>query len=163
MMASGLAMSLPLSANSSTSSLTPTGTTTSTSTHTTAGTKRPPSDPSDPSAPAPAPRPKPKKKKTKSARDQPKRFICDFGGCGRAFARQFNLQTHAKSHLNIRDYDCAHCDKKFSRRHDRGRHCAAVHPEAVNEDLGGRGGRDGEGEEEGSGEEYPDVSGLVLP
>ena len=160
--ASGLTMSVPISVSSSTSSHTPTGTATPSTSH----HKRLAS--SDPSAGPPASKPK-RKKKAKPSKDQPKRFICDFESCGRAFARQFNLQTHAKSHLNIRDYDCAHCDKKFSRRHDRGRHCAAVHPEAANEDLqvnrGTRveGGEEGEEGEEGSGEEYPDVSGLVLP
>lgn len=45
----------------------------------------------------------PRKKAGKSLKDQPKRFVCEFEGCGRAFARAFNLQTHEKSHLNIRD------------------------------------------------------------
>ena len=150
---SGLALSMPLSASSSASSLTPTGTATSSSHKRSLA-------PADPAAAARAKAP-PKKKKAKPAKDQPKRFLCEFDGCGRAFARQFNLQTHSKSHYNIRDYDCAHCDKKFSRRHDRGRHCAAVHPEAVNEDLGARAPRTED--EDGSGEEYPDVTGLVLP
>lgn len=100
--------------------------------------------------------PKPKKK-AKSSKDQPKRFICEFEDCGRAFARAFNLQTHEKSHLNIRDFACAHCDKRFSRRHDRGRHCAAVHPEAINEDLAHRDA----GMEDRSSEEYPDMKPVL--
>lgn len=64
---------------------------------------------------------KPKKKNTT------KRFLCPHPGCGRAFARNFNLGSHVKSHLGIREFDCPRCPKKFSRRHDRARHCAAVH------------------------------------
>ncbi|GAA5900043.1 hypothetical protein JCM5296_002039, partial [Sporobolomyces johnsonii] len=30
--------------------------------------------------------------------------------------------------------DCPHCPKKFSRRHDRARHCAAVHDSHVDRD-----------------------------
>ncbi|SCV66902.1 BQ2448_5548 [Microbotryum intermedium] len=56
-----------------------------------------------------------------------KRFVCPYEDCGRAFSRNFNMQSHLKSHLNIRDFDCPCCPKKFSRRHDRARHCAAVH------------------------------------
>ncbi len=56
-----------------------------------------------------------------------KRFLCPHPGCGRAFARNFNLGSHVKSHLGIRDFNCPQCPKKFSRRHDRARHCAAVH------------------------------------
>ena len=63
----------------------------------------------------------PKKKNTT------KRFLCPHPGCGRAFARNFNLGSHVKSHLGIRDFNCPECPKKFSRRHDRARHCAAVH------------------------------------
>lgn len=29
--------------------------------------------------------------------------ICPHDGCGRAFARNFNMQSHLKSHLGIRD------------------------------------------------------------
>ncbi|GAA6030967.1 hypothetical protein JCM8097_008960 [Rhodosporidiobolus ruineniae] len=67
-------------------------------------------------------------------KDQVKRFICPFGGCGRAFARNFNMQSHYRSHLGVRDFDCPHCPKKFSRRHDRARHCAAVHDSHVDRD-----------------------------
>lgn len=62
-----------------------------------------------------------------SSRPHSKRFVCPHPGCGRAFARNFNMQSHLKSHLGIREFDCPHCPKKFSRKHDRARHCAAVH------------------------------------
>ncbi|BGP34737.1 hypothetical protein JCM10296v2_006559 [Rhodotorula toruloides] len=60
-------------------------------------------------------------------KEQPKRFVCPHPGCGRPFTRNFNMQSHYKSHLGIREFDCPACPKKFSRRHDRARHCAAVH------------------------------------
>lgn len=74
---------------------------------------------------------KAKKAKSASAEEAAggagKRFYCPQRDCGRAFARNFNMQSHLKSHLGIREFDCPHCSKKFSRRHDRARHCTAVH------------------------------------
>ncbi|GAA5879463.1 hypothetical protein JCM1840_007047 [Sporobolomyces johnsonii] len=72
--------------------------------------------------------------KRASKKDQVKRFVCPHPGCGRGFARNFNMQSHHKSHLGIREFDCPHCPKKFSRRHDRARHCAAVHDSHVDRD-----------------------------
>ncbi|KAM0753577.1 hypothetical protein T439DRAFT_284993, partial [Meredithblackwellia eburnea MCA 4105] len=43
------------------------------------------------------------------------------------FARNFNLQSHIKSHMGVRDFKCPECPKSFSRRHDCARHCIAVH------------------------------------
>ncbi|BGP27052.1 zinc finger, C2H5-type domain containing protein [Rhodotorula toruloides] len=60
-------------------------------------------------------------------KEQPKRFVCPHPGCGRPFSRNFNMRTHYQSHLGIREFECPACPKKFSRRHDRARHCAAVH------------------------------------
>ncbi|SCZ95713.1 BZ3500_MvSof-1268-A1-R1_Chr8-1g09747 [Microbotryum saponariae] len=62
-----------------------------------------------------------------TGKSETKRFVCPYEDCGRAFSRNFNMQSHLKSHLNIRDFNCPCCPKKFSRRHDRARHCAAVH------------------------------------
>ncbi|GAA5942662.1 uncharacterized protein JCM15063_000854 [Sporobolomyces koalae] len=72
--------------------------------------------------------------KRPAKKDQVKRFICPHPGCGRAFARNFNMQSHHKSHLGIREFTCPHCPKKFSRRHDRARHCSAVHDAHVDRD-----------------------------
>ncbi|GAA5954105.1 hypothetical protein JCM3765_005291 [Sporobolomyces pararoseus] len=81
--------------------------------------------------------------KRPAKKDQVKKFICPHPGCGRGFARNFNMQSHHKSHLGIREFDCPHCPKKFSRRHDRARHCSAVHDSRVDRDgnvTGGTGG-----------------------
>ncbi|BGP57735.1 hypothetical protein JCM8202_002388 [Rhodotorula sphaerocarpa] len=64
-------------------------------------------------------------------KDQSRRFTCPHPGCGRGFARNFNMQSHYKSHLGVREYDCLWCTKKFSRRHDRARHCTTVHEAVV--------------------------------
>ncbi|KAK4057351.1 hypothetical protein OIO90_001417 [Microbotryomycetes sp. JL221] len=71
-------------------------------------------------------------KKPRKPRSTVKRFVCPQTGCGRAFARNFNMQSHLKSHFDLREWDCPVCPKKFSRRHDRGRHCSTVH--GINKD-----------------------------
>lgn len=42
-------------------------------------------------------------KKTAAGKNSSRRFMCPHEGCGRAFARNFNMQSHLKSHLGIRD------------------------------------------------------------
>ncbi|GAA5832089.1 hypothetical protein JCM11251_002816 [Rhodosporidiobolus azoricus] len=86
----------------------------------------------------------------RGGKEQVKRFVCPFEGCGRGFARNFNMQSHYASHLGVRNFTCPHCPKKFSRRHDRARHCAAVHDSHVDRDgnilgLGGSGSGSAEG------------------
>ncbi|KPV72568.1 uncharacterized protein RHOBADRAFT_65567 [Rhodotorula graminis WP1] len=41
------------------------------------------------------------------------------------------MASHYKSHLGVREFQCPVCPKMFSRRHDRARHCAAVHDEHI--------------------------------
>ncbi|TNY21322.1 hypothetical protein DMC30DRAFT_395271 [Rhodotorula diobovata] len=70
-------------------------------------------------------------KRRPAKKEQVRRFTCPHPGCGRAFARNFNMASHYKSHLGVREFQCPMCPKMFSRRHDRARHCAAVHDEQV--------------------------------
>ena len=59
-----------------------------------------------------------------------KKFICSYPGCKQGFSRNFNLSTHYNTHLGVKPFPCTHCPKSFSRRHDCGRHIAAVHSNA---------------------------------
>ncbi|GAA6009137.1 hypothetical protein JCM11491_005766 [Sporobolomyces phaffii] len=95
--------------------------------------------------------------KRPTKKDQVKKFICPHPGCGRAFARNFNMQSHHKSHLGIREFNCPHCPKKFSRRHDRARHCSAVHDSRVDREGNVTGGHTASTcSESPSAEEYDD-------
>lgn len=60
-----------------------------------------------------------------------KRFVCD--SCGKTFDRQFNLRTHAMTHIKPEDRErpfvCpwAACSKPFSRKYDAERHYRSIH------------------------------------
>ncbi|GAA5926436.1 uncharacterized protein JCM15063_000276 [Sporobolomyces koalae] len=71
--------------------------------------------------------PRVRTKPTKSREPPEKKFTCPHPACGRAFARQFNLNSHIKSHQGIREFKCPECNKLFSRKHDCTRHCIAIH------------------------------------
>ena len=64
----------------------------------------------------------------------PKKFICDYPGCGQRFTRNSNktypaflcselmVRTHMLTHKNERPHVCPHCQKDFTRQHDWKRH-----------------------------------------
>jgi Zinc finger, C2H2 type len=55
----------------------------------------------------------------------PKKFVCDFPGCGQRFTRNSNKTTHMLTHTNSRPHVCPHCRKDFTRQHDWKRHMVA--------------------------------------
>jgi len=52
----------------------------------------------------------------------PKKFVCDYPGCGQRFTRNSNKTTHMLTHTNERPHVCPHCKKDFTRQHDWKRH-----------------------------------------
>ncbi|POY72269.1 hypothetical protein BMF94_4703 [Rhodotorula taiwanensis] len=68
-----------------------------------------------------------KRRKSEADGELEKKFTCPHPSCGRAFARNFNLQAHIKSHQGIREFKCPECFKLFSRKHDCTRHCISIH------------------------------------
>lgn len=76
------------------------------------------------------PPPEQRKRKSSSSDCEPvRRFSCKHPGCDKAFARLFNLNTHAKTHDPNREkpFACKECAKSFARKHDLFRHEASVH------------------------------------
>ncbi|KAI9364516.1 hypothetical protein DFJ73DRAFT_620011 [Zopfochytrium polystomum] len=51
-------------------------------------------------------------------------FMCPIEGCGKIFARKFNLKTHLNTHdpERARPFQCPDCEKTFVRFHDLDRH-----------------------------------------
>lgn len=63
----------------------------------------------------------------------PKKFVCDYPGCGQRFTRNSNktyylccggvdFRTHMLTHKNERPHVCPRCQKDFTRQHDWKRH-----------------------------------------
>lgn len=52
----------------------------------------------------------------------PGNHLCLHPGCGKSFARLYNLTSHQKIHSNDRPFACSQCGRKFARQHDRNRH-----------------------------------------
>ena len=43
--------------------------------------------------------------------------VCTWRNCGKAFVRSSNLERHRKTvHLKSKDFQCTHCEKKFTRK-----------------------------------------------
>lgn len=47
--------------------------------------------------------------------------------CSAAFTQKANLKVHLKTHLNIREYQCPHCERYFSRNTFLKNHIMSVH------------------------------------
>ncbi|KAI8928166.1 hypothetical protein BC831DRAFT_397872 [Entophlyctis helioformis] len=59
--------------------------------------------------------------------------------CGQSFTRTFNLNSHLKSHENVKPYTCSDCGMAFTRRHDLNRHARQhVQDRPFNCDMCGR-------------------------
>lgn len=68
------------------------------------------------------PAPTPKRRRT-SASLLPKKFQCtETHICNKMFARKHDMLRHAKTHLNVKEFLCMDCHKKFARNDALGRH-----------------------------------------
>jgi hypothetical protein len=50
------------------------------------------------------------------------KYRCRYPNCDRDFGRKENIRAHVQTHLNDRQFLCAHCPKRFVRQHDLKRH-----------------------------------------
>ncbi|KAK4547213.1 hypothetical protein LTR36_001435 [Oleoguttula mirabilis] len=66
-----------------------------------------------------------------STAKRPKKYLCEYAHCGKAFDRPVRLQIHVRSHTNERPYACAEagCDKTFLRAEHLNRHVKDKHNE----------------------------------
>ncbi|KAG0249746.1 hypothetical protein DFQ27_009814 [Actinomortierella ambigua] len=53
--------------------------------------------------------------------------VCLYPKCGKEFTRQYNLQSHTRTHSDERPFVCRECGKAFGRKHDMDRHRRCKH------------------------------------
>lgn len=56
-----------------------------------------------------------------------KNLLCDFEGCRRAFSHNWDLETHKKRHLNIRDHKCRICGASYFKSNALRHHFMSIH------------------------------------
>ncbi|KAF2771047.1 hypothetical protein EJ03DRAFT_258313, partial [Teratosphaeria nubilosa] len=66
---------------------------------------------------------------TSRSSKRPKKYVCEYAGCGKAFDRPVRLEVHTRSHTNDRPYTCEHggCGKTFLRVEHLKRHMVDKH------------------------------------
>ncbi|KAH9822891.1 transcription factor IIIA-like [Teratosphaeria destructans] len=66
---------------------------------------------------------------SRSSSKRPKKYVCEYEGCGKAFDRPVRLEIHTRSHTNHRPYACDHddCGKTFLRLEHLKRHMVDKH------------------------------------
>jgi general transcription factor IIIA len=64
-----------------------------------------------------------------SSSKRPKKYVCTYESCGKAFDRPVRLQMHIRSHTNERPFPCTEegCDKSFLRNEHLKAHVKAKH------------------------------------
>ncbi|KAF9608211.1 hypothetical protein IFM89_007833 [Coptis chinensis] len=56
-----------------------------------------------------------------------KPYVCPNEGCGKAFALEFNLKIHSRTHLKENYYFCPECDKRYAYEYKLKSHILARH------------------------------------